>query len=407
MKRRDLLATIGTGILGGFAGCQGIAGHVCGDRTRAQTSDRAGTAASDSRTVAPESLPVPESDLVRSAPRDAIPAITAPKFAPNYTDLELEGYWWGTGESFTYTLELIDDDPVIGVEREGTARAYPLKVLVWHEVVNDDFGGPILVTYCPLCGSGIVAERRVDGEPTDFGVSGLLWKDNLVMYDERTESLWNQLSATAIRGVKTGTELSIQPSTFTSFGDWRTDYPDTTVLLPAPISGTIVSIRAPPYPRDPYERYYNSTEVGDDRSDFADDRLHPKTIVLGVEIDGEAIAYPPSAIGENGVINDTVGSVPIVVTTNRAGEPVAYDRRIDGRSYEFDRTDDDHLKAADTKWDPSTGQGMSGQYADIRLTPITSTKRLFWFAWLEFNPGSELYTDDDDQGLFGVGCRLL
>ena len=356
--------------------------------------------------MSPGSLPVPESALVRSARRDAIPAITAPKFAPHYTDLELDGYWWGTGESFRFTFELADDDPVIGVERDGTARAYPLKILVWHEVVNDDLGGPFLVTYCPLCGSGIVAERRVDGEPTDFGVSGLLWRDNLVMYDRRTESLWSQLSATAIRGPETGTELTIQPSTFTSLGRWRTEHPDTEVLLPAPRSGTIVSVRPPPYSRDPYEGYYDSTVIGVGQSEFTDGRLHPKTVVLGVAADGDATAYPPSAVEEAGVVNDAVGSLPIVVTVDGGGEPVAYDRRIDGRTYEFERTADGHLRGAGTKWNPSTGAGVSGQYADGRLTPVASATRAFWFAWLEFHPESRLYTTTDGDGRFGLECDV-
>lgn len=402
MRRRTLLAAAGTGVLSGLAGCGTIAGAVCGDHGPGRSNDPDAAAAGGSAT-SPDSLPVPESELVRSARRDAIPAITAPKFAPEYADLELEGHWWGTGESFRFTLELADDDPVIGVERDGIARAYPLKILVWHEVVNDDLGGPILVTYCPLCGSGIVAERRVDGEPTDFGVSGLLWRNNLVMYDERTGSLWNQLSATAIRGPATGTELTIQPSTFASFGSWRAAHPDTTVLLPAPRSGTIVSTRPPPYSRDPYERYYTSTTVGAGQGEFADDGLHPKTVVLGVAADGDAAAYPPSAIGETGAINDVVGSLPLVVTTNGGGEPVAYDRRVGGRTYEFERPAGGRLRGAGTDWNASTGAGVSGRFADERLAPVASATRLFWFAWLEFHPDSRLYTATDD-GPFGPVC---
>jgi hypothetical protein len=405
MKRRTLLATAGTGVLSGLAGCSTIVGAVCGDHGRGRSNAR-GDAAATGGAASLDSLPVPESELVRSARRDAIPAITAPKFAPYYTELELEGYWWGTGESFSYTLELGDDDPVIGVERDGDARAYPLKLLAWHEVVNDDLGGPILVTYCPLCGSGIVAERRVDGEPTTFGVSGLLWRDNLVMYDTRTESLWSQLSATAIRGPKTGTELTLQPSTFTSLGRWRAEHPDTTVLLPAPRSGTIVSVLAPPYSRDPYEGYETSTTVGTGRDEFTDDRLHPKTVVLGVAVDGDATAYPPAAIREAGVVNDAVGSLPVLVTSNDSGEPVAYDRRIDGRTYEFERTADGHLRGAGTNWNPSTGEGVSGQFADERLTPVASATRLFWFAWLEFHPESRLYTATGGGGLIERGCDV-
>jgi hypothetical protein len=174
--------------------------------------------------------------------------------------------------------DLADDDTVVGVEREGRVRAYPVSVLWHHEVVTDRVGGPLLVTYCSLCRSGMVAERRVEGEPTGFGVSGLLWRapavqqrasedanrsfavdaadasddlrtrnaGNLVLYDARTGSYWSQVLARAICGPRTGDTLRVVPVTTATWRVWRRDYPDTEVLLPPPRSST----GNPPVPDD-------------------------------------------------------------------------------------------------------------------------------------------------------------
>jgi len=163
---------------------------------------------------------------------------------------------------------LPDDAVVVGLTAGDRARAYPLSVLRHHEVVNDRFGGPVLVTYCPLCRSGLVATRRVDGVATRFQVTGLLWKPsgayggasrtegrvfgadadgttdparngNLVMLDDVTGSYWSQFLGRAICGPAEGTRLEIRPSTVATWGDWRRDHPATDVLLPPPRSGTV------------------------------------------------------------------------------------------------------------------------------------------------------------------------
>ncbi|MGB9956700.1 DUF3179 domain-containing (seleno)protein [Haloferax prahovense] len=164
---------------------------------------------------------------------------------------------------------LSDDAFVIGVERGGSARAYPLSILWWHEVVNDSLGGePVLVTYCPICQSGMVAARRVSGSDAVFRVSGHLWQPpavygfagvqegrvfgasatsgdaevrnagNLVLYDDATGSYWSQLLATAICGPQSGEWLTILPSSVATWAEWRADHPDTDVLLPPPWSKT-------------------------------------------------------------------------------------------------------------------------------------------------------------------------
>lgn len=193
---------------------------------------------------------------------DAIPAIDDPAFAPDWDGVDLpEEYRTGGG--------LTGDRVVIGIVREGIARAYPLSVLARHEVVNDLVDLPVLVTYCPICRSGMVASRELDGEAATFGVTGLLWKlpdayaaaseasgtafgaaeadpevgvrdsANLVMFDERTRSYWSQLLVEAICGPRTGESLEILPSTVATWAEWRAAHPDTGILLPPPLSGTL------------------------------------------------------------------------------------------------------------------------------------------------------------------------
>ncbi|MDX1746428.1 MAG: DUF3179 domain-containing (seleno)protein, partial [Halobacteriales archaeon] len=237
MDRRAFLAWSSAGLAGSLTGCTGLAQSVediqrpDGGRTQVGTPTEQFTPTGTSEgTGSPfsaldeDDLPVPAEDLVQAAGKDAFPAITEPAYAAD---------WSGVDPSLT------EANLVIGVERDGTARAYPLKLLNRHEVVNDDLGGPLLVTYCPLCATGIVADRTIDGDPLTFGVSGHLYQANLVMYDRETESLWSQLHALAIRGELTGTRLTLQPSTTTTWGKWQTAHPETTVVLPAPDSNTV------------------------------------------------------------------------------------------------------------------------------------------------------------------------
>ena len=124
-----------------------------------------------------------------------------------------------------------DEDLVIGLEVEGEARAYPLAILVWHELVNDRLGGrPVLVSYCPLCGTGIVFDRRIAGRERSFGVSGLLYRSDLLLYDRETESLWSQISAEAVTGPSRGQRLTLVRSRMLPWGTWRRRHPATTVL---------------------------------------------------------------------------------------------------------------------------------------------------------------------------------
>jgi len=395
MRRRAYLASL-TAAVAAVAGCQGGRSGD-GDGIDTGTADPSATASPETRTASGfdrsaadgTDLPVPDSALDRGAPRDAIPAITDPVFSADWSDVTERSQQYDS--SLPEGLALNDQDQVIGVERDGRARAYPLRVLNWHEVVNDEFGGPLLVTYCPLCGSAVTAERRVDGAETTFGVSGLLYRADLVMYDEATESLWSQILAQAIQGPSTGDRLSLTPSSFTSWGDWREAHPDTEVLLPPPISNTVAGRVRRRYAVDPYAAYDDNRQIGIGDSEDGG-RLHPKTTVIGVS-DGDASrAYPLPAVRAAGVVNDTVGELPVVVTTDGDGRLYAYDRRADGTTLSFDR-DGDALAAGDSRWSVATATATDGPYEGTRLERANDRSPMFWFAWRDFNPGTEIYGD--------------
>jgi hypothetical protein len=395
MNRRRLLGSLGTAAVLGLAGCTsredaGDGGDTGDDRTTATASppptgaavDASGNSSVVRGPRGEVELPVDDAEIRRVIGKDRIPAITEPSFGSD----------WGSVE---YALG--DEDRVIGVVRDGAARAYPLAVLNWHEVVNDDFGGPLLVTYCPLCGTGVTAERRVDGQVTTFGVSGRLWRSDLVMYDSLTDSLWSQILATAIRGDRTGDRLSLVPSSLTTWGQWRTDHPDTEVLLPPPRSGTVVSSLPRNYDSDPYAGYEDSRSIGvagGGGGDFDDDRLHPKAQVIGVATETAAVAYPFARVSEVGVVNDTVGDLPVVVAAG-AGETLsAFDRRVDGTTLTFTPAGAGRMRAGGSTWTRTTGTAVDGPYEGVTLDQAARVSTEFWFAWLNFHPDTAVYGTD-------------
>jgi hypothetical protein len=262
MRRRALLAALA-------AGSAGLAG--CGARSAPGAADTAtaGTASGrpdDGLAAAPVAADGYPPTVCSAEPIEGfhIRAVGEPAFAEDWTGREIaDRYRLGAGERLA---GLERAATVVGVERDGRARAYPVTVLYHHEIVNDQLAGPLLVTYCSLCQSGVVAERLVDGRPAVFDVSGQLWRPpgidaaaaaranrtfgatrretdaevraagNLVMVDDATVSYWSQLLARAICGPRAGAELRIRPSTLTTWGEWRLAHPDTELLLPPPYS---------------------------------------------------------------------------------------------------------------------------------------------------------------------------
>lgn len=213
---------------------------------------------------------------------------------------------------------------VIGVVRGGEARAYPIAVLEWHEIANDTLGGePILVTYCPLCGTGMVFDRRVDGVARSFGVSGLLYQSDLLMFDREGDSLWSQIGARAITGPANGSRLRLLRSEVQRWDVWRADHPDTTVLSPE-------TGHERPYGRSLYKGYRRSKKLRFPAP--LDARYHPKLPTIGLRVaDGRARAYPLVEVqAAGGRVREPFAGVEVEVLydaaraefTARAPEPV-------------------------------------------------------------------------------------
>ena len=240
---------------------------------------------------------------------------------------------------------LADREPVIALQIGDDARAYPLQIMTWHEIVNDIVGGePVIVTFCPLCNSAIVFERRMGDTVNSFGVSGLLRYSDLIMYDRDTDSWWQQILGEAIVGELTGTRLPKVPASIISWADFRQNYPDGQVL-------TRDTGFTREYGRNPYTGYDDI-----DSSPFLfvgpeDGRLRPVERVAAVELGGESVAYPFLRLEETPVVNDDIGGTPVVVlfspgtTSALDGSVIAasrdvgatgvYDRRLGDQTLTF------------------------------------------------------------------------
>ncbi|TFH23767.1 MAG: DUF3179 domain-containing protein, partial [Myxococcales bacterium] len=225
--------------------------------------------------LTPSSIPT-DQILSGGPPKDGIPALLKPTFVAADDASFIRG-----------------EDVVVGLEIDGHARAYPLKILNWHEIVNDELGDlPVAVTYCPLTGSAVVFDRRVNGKPLSFGVSGRLYQSNVLMYDHQSDGLWSQLAGAAVTGKRTGTQLDNIPAQVTTWRRWREDHPDTSVLSPD-------TDHSRDYDRNPYAGYEASPSVMFPVEQH-DDRLPTKARVLGVVLDGQARAYPHDELARAG-----------------------------------------------------------------------------------------------------------
>ncbi|MEX0995598.1 MAG: DUF3179 domain-containing protein [Flavobacteriaceae bacterium] len=204
-------------------------------------------------------------------PRDGIPSIDFPNFI----------------NSDAATLK--DTDRILGVSFNGIAKAYPINILNYHEIVNDFFdGAPVAVTYCPLCGSGIAFDATIQGNRKTFGVSGLLYNSDVLLYDRETETLWSQLLYEAVAGPLKGTNLQILPTANTTWKNWKERYPNTLVLS----KDTGFNRN---YSRNPYPGYDNSDAIYFPLANY-DDRYPPKEYVIGIEVNGKFKAYPFSEL---------------------------------------------------------------------------------------------------------------
>lgn len=325
------------------------------------------------------------SELISGGPpKDGIPAINNPKFIP----------------SDEADLWIDPDEPIISFQLNGTVRAYPLQILIWHEIVNDKFEDtPVLITFCPLCYSAIVFDRRIDGVTHQFGVSGFLRHSDMIMFDRKTESLWQQFTGEAVIGEYTGKHLEILPSQIISYQQFKEAHPKGEILS----KDTGIDR---PYGKNPYSGYDDVNKTPFLAGDIEDERLKPLQKVIGVRIGDHQKAYPYPASQNKKVINDELAGEPIVVfhiegARSALDAPEISDSRKDGSTGAFLRTVNGQTlnfffnrskiydMATHSNWNV-TGEAVSGPMAGEKLEPLIFGD-YFAFAWLVFWPKTEIF----------------
>ncbi len=310
---------------------------------------------------------VPPDKIVYVLPKDSIPSINNPKFVSA-----------SEGNKF-----LSDDDLIFGLYYEGEVRAYPALILVWHEIVNDIVQGtPIAITYCPLCYASIAFERSIQGRTFSFGVSGLLYNSDLVMYDRQSGSYWSQILGRAIAGELAGYELKRVAIDHTNWGVWKRMHADTKVL-------SLDTGYSRSYGDDPYGNYYTSPNILFP-VDHLDSRLGPKKLVYGITVGNETKAYPRGTIVAHGVINDQVGKASLLILGIGDGPTRAFDRRVGNGTLEF-HVENGRIFDVRTgsEWNID-GLATSGPLKGTQLKRVVGLS-LFWFAWAAFYPNTDIY----------------
>lgn len=275
---------------------------------------------------------IPAKDILRGGPpRDGIPSIDQPVFS--------------SAEEFVEYPDVID---VLGVYYNGVAKAYPIKIMDWHEVVNDEFDGkPVVITYCPLCGSGIAFEADIiKGKPSKFGVSGLLYNSDVLLYDRSTESLWSQIMGEAISGPLKGKDLQPIRTYRITLGAWKNLYPRTLILTTQ--TGFNRNYQATPYGNYDQENstYFPVT--------YSNSTFHKKEWVIGIEINGVYKAYSIKRLSKlpQQQLVDEVGGESLMISWDDKAENVRITR-------------------------------ASGE----ELLAV----QMFWFAWAAFHPDTEIF----------------
>lgn len=317
-------------------------------------------------------------------PGDGIPPIDTPKFVP----LTAANAW------------LHDREPVVVVQRHGVAKAYPLQILIWHEIVNDTIGDePTAVTFCPLCNSALAFQRNLDGQILDFGTTGRLRHSDLVMWDRQTESWWQQLTGEAIIGTLAGKQLAAVPASMVSYAAFKQTFPDGVVLS-----------KDTGFRRDYGCNLYRGYDDIDSSpflfSGPRDARLPPMERVVAVTLDGIDKAYPYRVLAEKRVVYDTVGNQTIVVLY-RAGTASALDAgsiaqsrdvgatgvflpQLDGRSVILVVQGDAFMdRETQSRWNV-LGKAIAGPLAGRHLSPMLHGNH-FAFAWFVFKPQTQIY----------------
>lgn len=278
-----------------------------------------------------------------------------------------------------------DHDTVIGLEINGEAKAYPLFILVWHEIVNDTVGGaPVSVTYCPLCYTSQVFSRVINDRAVEFGVSGKLYNSNLLMYDRLSDSYWSQALGLALYGELTGYQLDLIPFDVITWGDWKMLHPDTLVL--STDTGFARS-----YATDPYGNYYTEPQIMFP-VEYSDDRLSPKEIIVGLYFGDLYKAYRQSDVESASLINDSIGDTSVMLVSLFSENSRAFDRVINGQTLEFEIIDGKIVDTVTNSVWNYDGLSISGQLQGEQLTRLPLEPG-FWFEWIAFHPQTLLFGD--------------
>jgi hypothetical protein len=371
LRRRRFLVAAG---LTAVAGCTGIGDDGSGTTTTPTTSDQ--TASGTEATTPPADVEIPSAenrlptpmaagDLEEEAmsggpPKDGIPSVDEPQF--------IEA---GAADF------LQPGDPVFGVARDGAVKAYPQKILVLHEIVNDELAGmPVSVTYCPLTGT-VQGFHRGN---TTFGVSGRLINNNLVMYDRASEAWWPQILATAIPGPWNETPAVRSLREFrlvwTTWDRWQTQHPETSVL-------STDTGYAKNYNRDPYGRYnprggYYETANTLFPTLNQDERYEPKRVFMGARTAQGAAAFLKDAVRENGVMTGEIGDTPVLAVHDTRYDSAFVYRNPDETTFEPDG-------------DTVVGPDGTGHDPDALPLSRIHTFDAMWFAWAGYYPETNVY----------------
>lgn len=331
-------------------------------------------------------LPEPVIDLGElrpgGPPPDGIPPIDEPRFLPA-AEVDF----------------LADNEPVLALDVGGDARAYPVQVLIWHEIVNDTVGGrPMAVTYCPLCNSAIAYDRTLGDRVLTFGTSGLLWNSALVMYDRQTETVWSHFNGTGLHGVLAGSELDVVPMSTVPWGVWRDANPDGLVL------DRDTGFERP-YGRNPYPGYDDAGSFPFLFEGTVDGRYTAMTRVVGVHRDGAGLAVPLPVLRERRVVATELAGRSLVVwwapgtasalDAGRIAEGAdvgatgVFVPMIDGEPLTFTAEGDGFVDTETGSTWNLLGQATDGPLAGRALEPVARTDT-FWFAWSTFLPDTEV-----------------
>lgn len=363
-----------------------VAAVACSDESSPVVGDLA-----DDPEVAQDSFcTIPLEDIFSGAARDAIPALTDPELVT------------ASAPGADYVL---GDDRVIGLELGGQAIAVPLNILWHHEIVNMSVASfNVVVTHCPLTGSSLVFDRGAVN-PVEFGVSGLLYLNNLIMYDRKTteafstnESLWPQMARGVRCGPGSGTELNMIPSVEMTWDAWRGLHPNTLVV--GSEQGFELNYSASGYPYGSYSDI-DSRDLLFPLRGGIDGRRPPKERVLGIPGDDRAVAFPFGVLRQKGeVVVAALKLEPydiVVFWSAQAEAAMAYHRVLDGERLAFRVSGGSIVDEGTGSTWSVTGVALSGSLEARRLEPIPNAYVAYWFAWSAFHPVTGIWPDLGDQ----------